>query len=136
MTLSLLSMALPYSEIDSCSLPRTYEDNGYVEETFFIPATYSKVTTHEDEQFILAVTNNLWIRLVEGKDGWVLHSTEEGPDLEVLSCSILPDDTVLVADLCDFQFYDSSLELLSEVELNSIVDGLSNLDQFRSLTLR
>ena len=62
-----------------------------------MPATYSKVTTHEDEQFILAVTGKQWIRLIESKDGWVLHSTKDKPDERVKSCSILPDDTMLVA---------------------------------------
>ena len=104
--LSLLSKALPFSQLNTFELDSTNN---------VMPATYSKVTTHEDEQFILAVTTKQWIRLIEGKDGWVLHSTKDKdkPDDLIYSCSILPDDTVLVAMVTAFHFYDSSLELLS-----------------------
>ena len=86
--LSLLSKALPFSQLNTFELDSTNN---------VMPATYSKVTTHKDEQFILAVTTKQWIRLIEGKDGWVLHSTKNKPYEYVASCSILPDDTVLVA---------------------------------------
>ena len=104
MKLSLLSKTLPFSQLNTFEIDRQFGLNKYREtdeNTNFMPATYSKVTIHEDEQFILAVTRKQWIRLVEGKDGWSLHSTKDRdkPDERVKSCSILPDDRVLVAML-------------------------------------
>ena len=80
MKLSLLSKALPFSQLNTFELDRHFHSFYGYEDTNFMPATYLKVTTHEDEQFILLITNEQWIRLIEGKDGWGLHSTKKGPD--------------------------------------------------------
>ena len=121
MQLSLISSALPFCQL------KTFELDEYGD---ILPATYSKVMTHEDEQSILVISYDQWIRLIEDKDGWVLHSTKEKDDETVISCSILPDDTVLVAIYEAFQFYSSDLDLLSVVALNSIVDGLAGRDRW------
>ena len=71
MKLSLLDKSIPFSQLSTIVLD-------YV--SFLVPATYSKVTTHQDLQFILAVTSKHWIRLIESKDGWSLHSMKERPD--------------------------------------------------------
>lgn len=54
-----------------------------------------------------------------------MHSIKDKPEEDILSCSILPDDTVFVATKRAFNFYDSALELLTEVGTNSIIDGLA-----------
>ena len=61
MAISLLSNKQPFSQLNTFEVPRAEH---------LIPATYSKVMTHEDEQFILAVTEEYFIRLIESKDGW------------------------------------------------------------------
>jgi hypothetical protein len=115
MLLSLLSAKLPFSLL--ASFPVQKSNN-------FLPATYSKAVTPQDEQTILIATNNQWIRLIEGKDGWLLDTPKEKPTEEVLACILLPDDTVLIAMKTALNFYSSNLELQTAVNLNDVISGL------------
>ena len=76
---------------------------------------------------MIATTNGL-IRITEQCDGWRVHSKKGNVSCKVKACFILPDDKVLVALWSYIQFYTSSLDHLNEVELNTIVDGLSSVE--------
>ena len=70
------------------------------------------------------------IKCVEDFDGWSLHSIKEKPDEgHIASCIILPDDNVLVSMSNAFHFFSSELDLLADVKLDSIMDGLTGLDE-------
>ena len=95
MTLSLLGASLPFPLLKTFQLEREFNEYGR-EITTLVPATYSRATTQQDEQSIVIATNKHLIRITEQCDGWRVHSKKEKPDEEVIACSILPDDKVLV----------------------------------------
>ena len=100
MTLSLLGASLPFPLLKTFQLDREIKRYGYRwEDEDLVPATYSRATTQQDEQSILIVTRKQLIRITEQCDGWRVHSKKEKPVEEVIACSILPDDKVLVAML-------------------------------------
>ena len=125
MQISLLSNVQPFSLLRAFAHDKTND---------FVVATYAKVMTHEDEQSITAVTEEHLIRLREGKDGWKMGIRKKDPyGKRVVSCSILPEDIVVVAMERKFYFYLPWLELLSVIESNDIVDGLTYVTQFKPL---
>ena len=109
MMLSLLGVSIPYP------LPYAFELN----DDCLIPATYSKVTTQQDEQSFLIATKDHLIRITEQYDGWRVCSKKGRPNSygTVLSCCILTDDKVLVFMSQSYSFYTSSLDLINVIQL-------------------
>ena len=88
MTLSLLGASLPFPVL------KTFE----LERSSLVPATYSRARTQQDKQSFLIVTSTHLIRITEQCDGWRAHTKKEMSADYVKACSILTDDTVLVAN--------------------------------------
>ena len=88
MTLSLLGALLPFPLLKTFELDRTNE---------FVPATYSRFTAQQGEQFLLIATDENLIRITEQYDGWRLHNKKVELIKDPKACCILEDDKVLVA---------------------------------------
>ena len=125
MTLSLVGALPPFPVLKTFELDRKKKLS---DETTIVPATYSRATTQQDEMCVIVATNNSLIRIMNSLDGWEIHTKKEKPDERVKACCILPDGKVFVVNLQSIHLYSSSLDLLTNVLLNSFVDGLASED--------
>ena len=122
MNVRILHDVIPFGVISTIGLKR---------DDTFMPVTDTRQVSQQPENSFLAVTNQELTRFVADQNKWTVDPKSGQLADAAISSFILTNEDVLVALKRSYRFFSKDLELIHEIPLHQIVDGLESITQFK-----